>query len=638
MSQLSIFQEKKDQVIQQLIRLDELIEEMNLSFLSKHLTDTILALHREEFEIIVVGEFSNGKSTFVNALLGKEIFPASVKPTTAILNKIYYNEKPSHKLYYRNSKFAPKEINEELFKRIVAPSEPIDGDEKKLLNLKKAMELIKSIDHAEIGYPLELCKNGIVLIDSPGTNDLDPAREAITNHYIPKSDAAIIVLNATRALSESEVSFLQHRILSADIDKIFFVINFKDLLRKEEDIEKVHQYVVEKLSEILKSDPRIFFMSSRHALLQRRIANGEAVPKQRRPLLPIEQTGFPEFEHALLDFLQYERGAAKLEKPIKRGLKVSNEILEKHIPFERLSLNNNINNLQEKTQQLSQQLEDTHRIGKETAQKIRLKIMQEGSNIKNWYERELHKIADEAESSLRTRYYKGCNVDSVRRSIESTAAPLEKNLHENFKKKVEERVSSVITVESQQLENAFSAFDDSFITMVSKGSSGYHDGMNFPPFLKNHAGKISGIMIASTIISSFWLIPGAFLIAGLFVVGGFIIDGINAVASFFSGSDHVYEKLKKEVNNRFRDNIPEKIKQFEREWSNVSVKVTEQYEEIITEQIQEKENQLKILIKNNQMSAQETNELLAKLNEREKEVQDIIAKLEGSRLNMKVGV
>jgi len=145
-------------------------------------------------------------------------------------------------------------------------------------------------------------------------------------------------------------------------------------------------------------------------------------------------------------------------------------------------------------------------------------------------------------------------------------------------------------------------------------------------------------MIASSIISTFWLLPGALLIGGLFVVGGFIIDGINAVVGFFSGSDHVYEKLKKEVNSRFRDNIPEKIKQFEREWSNVSVKVTEQYEEIINEQIQEKENQLKILIKNNQMSAQETNELLARLDERKKEVQDIINKLEGSRLKMTVGV
>ncbi|MBM7702346.1 dynamin family protein [Metabacillus iocasae] len=637
MSQLSLFQEKKGQVIKQLMRLDKLTEDMNLRFLSKQLTDTILAIHREEFEIIVVGEFSNGKSTFVNALLGKEILPASVRPTTAILNKVYYNEKRSHKLFYRNSKFPPKEINEELFKKIIAPSEPIDGDENTLVNLKKSVELIKSIDHAEIGYPVELCKNDIVLIDSPGTNDLDPDREAITNHYIPKSDAAIIVLNATRALSESEVSFLRDRVLSADINKIFFVINFKDLLRKDGDLEKVYQYVKKELSGIV-DDPRLFFVSSRHALLQRRLANGEDLPKQRRPLLPLEQTGFQELERELLDFLQYERGAVKLEKPINRGLKVSREILDKHIPFERLSLNNNITNLQEQSQQLRQQLDDTRRIGNETAQKIQWKITQEGSNIKNWYEKELYKIADSAEATLQHQYYQGCNVDTLRRSIESTAAPLERNLHEEFKKEVEKRVSDVIQVESQQLENAFSAFDDRFVTLLSESSSGYHDGMNFSDILMNHTGKITAIMIASTIISSFWLLPGALLISGLFVIGGFIFDGIHAVLRFITGRDYVYEKLKKEINHRFRANIPEKVRQFNGKWSDVAIKVTEQYKEIINEQIEEKENQLMSLIRNNQMSTQEINTLLAKLDEQEKEVQDIMTQLEGSHLKMTVGV
>ncbi|WP_108671379.1 dynamin family protein [Peribacillus acanthi] len=633
---LQIFEEKKERVIKQLMRLDDLAEEMNLPHSSKQVTDAILTLHREQFELIVVGEFSNGKSTFVNALLGKEILPSSVKPTTAILNKIYYNDEPKFRLHYRNPKLAPKVVNEELFKKIVAPGEPTEGDENGLLYIKRSIELIKSIDHAEIGYPLPLCRNNIVIIDSPGTNDLDPAREAITNHYIPKSDAAIIVLNATRALSASELSFLRDRILSSDIDKIFFVINFLDYLRTEEDVQKVYHYVKNELNEIVK-EPKIFFVSSRHALLQRRLASGDVLPKQRRPLLPLEKTGFQAFESALLDFLQYERGAAKLEKPIKSGLKISKEILEKHIPFERMSLNNNISDLQEQTKQLNDQLEHTRHIGKNTAHSIRMKMIQEGSNIKRWYEQELRKIADKADVTLQTHYYKGCHVDSVRREIELATAPLEKDLHESFKNKIETQISTIITVESRELENAFTMFDDQFSSMLTADSGEYTAGqlMNL---ISSHGGKITGLFIASTIISTFWLLPGALLLGGLIVVGGFILDGINAFASIFNGRDHVEEKLKREVDRRFREPISEKTKQFEREWSNVSLKVVEQYEEIVKQQIQEKENQLDILIKNNQMSTLEIEELMAKLSQRENKVKEIIVELENSFLREKVGV
>lgn len=45
----------------------------------------------DQFQLVVVGMFSRGKSTFIDALLGKRLLPTSKKPTTAVISKVIYN-------------------------------------------------------------------------------------------------------------------------------------------------------------------------------------------------------------------------------------------------------------------------------------------------------------------------------------------------------------------------------------------------------------------------------------------------------------------------------------------------------------------------------------------------------------------
>ena len=286
----SLYKRKKQNVLTQLVQLKELAQEMNNTHLVSDIEDIFATLQREQFEIMVIGEFNNGKSTFVNAMLGQEVLPAAVRPTTAILNKISFNPIPSYRIHYRDEKRPPTELTEAEFRSIVAPVESLEGENITREAMQRNIALIQSIGHAEIGHPVELCKHNVVIIDSPGTNDLDPGREAITNFYIPKCDAAIIVLNAQKALSESELSFIKYRVLSADIQKLFFIINFKDLLN-ESELQKVQSYVIQKLSSVV-SEPKVFALSSRHALLNRSPQSETGHARRRRPILPLEQTGF----------------------------------------------------------------------------------------------------------------------------------------------------------------------------------------------------------------------------------------------------------------------------------------------------------------------------------------------------------
>ena len=247
---LEAYEQNRNQLSQTMQQFMYLLEEMDLDTEFQKVSILKRQLQEEQFKIVVVGEFSRGKSTFINALLGKRILPSLVRPTTTVLNIISYGEHHKIKIHYHDRNTVDL-ITEEQFKGLIAPKDPIIGDKESEEVFEEHVKKIKKVKYAEISYPLSFCQNGVQIIDTPGTNDLDPIREEITNNIIPASDAAILILDATKLLSESEVSFLRDRLLANDISKIFVVINFKDLLKSQEDIEKVMKYAQTKLESIL---------------------------------------------------------------------------------------------------------------------------------------------------------------------------------------------------------------------------------------------------------------------------------------------------------------------------------------------------------------------------------------------------
>ena len=57
-------------------------------------------LTSDTFKIMVMGSFKNGKSTFINSLLGEVVLPAYVTPCTAIINEVKYNSETKAILYF----------------------------------------------------------------------------------------------------------------------------------------------------------------------------------------------------------------------------------------------------------------------------------------------------------------------------------------------------------------------------------------------------------------------------------------------------------------------------------------------------------------------------------------------------------
>jgi len=56
------------------------------------------------------------------------------------------------------------------------------------------------VAYVELGYPSELLKNNVVLVDTPGVNDLNEQRAEVTYGYVPRADAVVFLLDAGQAL------------------------------------------------------------------------------------------------------------------------------------------------------------------------------------------------------------------------------------------------------------------------------------------------------------------------------------------------------------------------------------------------------------------------------------------------------
>src|SRR5450432_2915292 len=84
------FAEVRGEVITELRELATLNRGLGMDGSAMQLEELAERVQAGLFRVLVVGEFKRGKSTLINALLGANLLPANVTPTTALLTLIKY--------------------------------------------------------------------------------------------------------------------------------------------------------------------------------------------------------------------------------------------------------------------------------------------------------------------------------------------------------------------------------------------------------------------------------------------------------------------------------------------------------------------------------------------------------------------
>ncbi|GJM40357.1 MAG: hypothetical protein DHS20C20_06390 [Ardenticatenaceae bacterium] len=319
-------------VLSDLQRLRTIAERVELETDLIELIDKALARNKEQkFSIAVVGEFKRGKSTFINALLGKDVLPSDILPCSATLNRVTYGLQPRVEILFKpeNENEEPRleEIEVEALAEYVTKLTP------------EAAERAAQIQEAIVHYPLPYLRNNVDIIDTPGLND-DQAMTDVTLSVLPQTSAAILVIMATAPFANSEADFLNNQLLLNDLGRIIFVVTAIDQMRREKDKQRiletikqrietaVHQRLAKQFGEESPEykmyreqigDPKVFGISGYDALIAKEENDDEL----------LEESGFPKFESSLERFLTETRGAVELQTLANRIISTSAQIIQK---------------------------------------------------------------------------------------------------------------------------------------------------------------------------------------------------------------------------------------------------------------------------------------------------------------------
>lgn len=234
----------KREIIARFQQLAELAEGVGMVTLARDIRTTrIPKLESERFHLVVLGEFNHGKSTFVNALLGSDILPTGITPTTASINHVVHAAAPSARVVLTSGESQPLEA----------------GQIKEWVTV--AGNRASEVSFVEVGYPSPLLMNNVVLVDTPGVNDLNEQRAEVTYGYVPRADAVVFLLDAGQALKDSEREFLRSRVLEGARDRLVFVLGKMDMLSPDERVAVV-DYVKKNLAAMMPA-PVLFPLSAK---------------------------------------------------------------------------------------------------------------------------------------------------------------------------------------------------------------------------------------------------------------------------------------------------------------------------------------------------------------------------------------
>jgi GTP-binding protein EngB required for normal cell division len=245
----------KREIVARFQQLAEVADSIGMVSLARDIrTSRIPKLEAERFHLVVLGEFNHGKSTFVNALLGADVLPAGITPTTAAINHVVHAPSPTAKVVLATGE-----------SKLLDPSQIKDW-------VTVAGGRAGDVAFVELGYPCDLLHNNVVLVDTPGVNDLNDQRAEVTYGYVPRADAVVFLLDAGQALKDSEREFLRSRVLESAKDRLIFVLGKMDLLNADEKVA-VEGYVREHLAKLIPS-PTLYPLSARDWLLRKDPASG----------------------------------------------------------------------------------------------------------------------------------------------------------------------------------------------------------------------------------------------------------------------------------------------------------------------------------------------------------------------------
>jgi predicted GTPase len=292
---MTTYQQQKQQVLQLLEDAIAFANAPEYSERKKFLKIAQQHLAEEKLYVLICGEFKRGKSSLINAFLDEtNLFPVDVDITTNQVSTITYGE--TEKITVILGDVGAENGEARSITRAEIPE--YVTEQRNHSNSKKTRMLV-------IEAPNPQLKEGLVLVDTPGTGSLNTEHTAVTYSFIPNADVIIFVSDASAPLKVEELNFIQERIIP-HCQNLIFVVTKIDAITNYQSIVDSNR---EKLAKILTRAPKeiqIIPVSSSAKQDYLKFKDPE----------DLEMSHFPELQQQVWKLVQENRGQILLLKAL----------------------------------------------------------------------------------------------------------------------------------------------------------------------------------------------------------------------------------------------------------------------------------------------------------------------------------
>lgn len=352
------------------------------------LNEKIKALDSNNVNICMVGTYSSGKSTFINAIIGKRILPENINSETAKMFRIQNSKCPSINFTVKksekdNGKIASivwnekqhifmftTEINDDGIKGKI---DKIITENKYLLQHEQLHSIIKIINNLpnnsnakednyidgiiDINYPIPLCENiNFTFFDTPGTDSNSDEHLEILKDALKKQTNSILMILYSpekmegtgnsilyKLLEESQEKESNENNVTIDLSRSLHIINQVDRYDQNELIairnkriktslnskDELNDNTISEYEYDLKKK-RVFYVSSKGAYCAKAklagIQNSDDDRFIKRNLDTIIEDKYFEYDNLSEAAMETE----ELKKNSLRELEKCNEIIDEH--------------------------------------------------------------------------------------------------------------------------------------------------------------------------------------------------------------------------------------------------------------------------------------------------------------------
>lgn len=253
-----------------LLALNAALRESGGDAESLAIIDNLVASLKEPFVFVVAGEVNVGKSTFLNALFGRDFSQTGVMPTT---DKI---------LFFRH------------------------GDEHRVVPITPTLD--------EVHAPVDFLRD-FHIVDTPGTNSVENEHQLITERFVPIADLVIFVFSAMNPWGASAWQFLE-KVHREWMRHVIFVLQQSDL-RSTEEIQVITDYMSQLTRQRFGRDFPLFPVSGKKAIL----ARDAGIDHERLH----RESGFYDLEKYISTLVSHH--AVRLKK-LSGTLRIARQIIE----------------------------------------------------------------------------------------------------------------------------------------------------------------------------------------------------------------------------------------------------------------------------------------------------------------------